>query len=573
LGLEVLHHLLEPIDQLLATDVSRLPALLKKPCPHRLDQRGWVVAPSGMAHHVGHRFFEVLHMGARLKARYVAAHEDTAQLGPWGGGLPFRIPRDVKRVVLFTIEQGCPDSIFLDAAAHPQVHQIIWVRGCLGVRHAVGFLRGWCGATYKEIIDVSADCPLLFGCEDVLLLHRITRQVRHLWRMRDAHGHTHHLAPDLATIDRVRGGEGELQHVLDVLERPTFAKHPTTFRHVGEGLAGWAFGGFIQLGFFVRLHDVLQNRLLFEGRVHRGEVVRCHALLGDLHGVGAHHPAELVDRVDWPIALQPDVPLPLLIGGLQAVSHVVQDLHQRFAQKVRWCPWWALLGLVFVVGFGKRRRSRAGNVPELVLLRLPDAVVVRNALAGLEAKLVQLGFQLCCDGCPRGGHILEDLVVTEVQGHLLLVPALANEEQPMGSSVIVQKDQMLSGLPDGLLEAREAIHLPNGLLRLRNVPVLHGFASDSGRPILQLLYTASIGILLGGPLYVVEKGLVQLLQDGVEGGGESELLASLGEGGQISPFEIGRVKGAHMAGWAKVLGVDVLEAYSALAIAEVIDEG
>jgi hypothetical protein len=66
------------------------------------------------------------------------------------------------------------------------------------------------------------------------------------------------------------------------------------------------------------------------------------------------------------------------------------------------------------------------------------------------------------------------LVVVEVLGHLLLVPTLADEEEPMWSAVIVEEDQVLSGLSDGLLEAWKAIHLPHGLLRLRRIPVLHG---------------------------------------------------------------------------------------------------
>jgi hypothetical protein len=149
--------------------------------------------------------------------------------------------------------------------------------------------------------------------------------------MGDAHGHAHDLAPHLASVDGVRRGQGELQHVLDVLEGPTVSKHPAALRHVGQGLPCWALGGFEQLGFFVGLHDVLADGGLLEGGVHCGEVVRFHALLGDVRCMCPHQPAEMIDAVDGPVALQPTFSLSFFVGRLQAGAHMIQDFHHGFA--------------------------------------------------------------------------------------------------------------------------------------------------------------------------------------------------------------------------------------------------
>jgi hypothetical protein len=105
------------------------------------------------------------------------------------------------------------------------------------------------------------------------------------------------------------------------------------------------------------------------------------------------------------------------------------------------------------------------------------------------------------------------MVVIEVQGHFFLVPPFADEEQPMGSSVIMEEDQVFPGLSDGLLQARETVHLPNGLLCLRRMPVFHGLASHSGGPVFQLLHPAGVWVLFGSPLHIVKQPFLEFLED------------------------------------------------------------
>jgi hypothetical protein len=145
----------------------------------------------------------------------------------------------------------------------------------------------------------------------------------------------------------------------------------------------------------------------------------------------------------------------------------------------------------------------AGYEPELLFLGLPNAVVVGDALAWLEAQ----GMELLFDGfgylVPRPNIFFENVGALEVGGHFFLVPSLAHNEQAMGGPVIVQEDQILFGLPDGCLQAGETLHFSKGLLGLGGLPVLQCCLPHSSGPFLQLCIAAWVWVVFGGPCDVV----------------------------------------------------------------------
>jgi hypothetical protein len=99
----------------------------------------------------------------------------------------------------------------------------------------------------------------------------------------------------------------------------------------------------------------------------------------------------------------------------------------------------------------------AGDVPELALLGLPDAIVVRDAVARLEACGRDSGLQLSSNLFPRACHLFKNLRVLQVARHLLLVPPLAYHEEPVGSAIVVGEHEMLPRLPDRLLQSWVAV--------------------------------------------------------------------------------------------------------------------
>ena len=77
---------------------------------------------------------------------------------------------------------------------------------------------------------------------------------------------------------------------------------------------------------------------------------------------------------------------------------------------------------------------------ELAFLGFVDAVVVGDPCAYLEAESRDLPFDVVVDVVPWLVDLFEDVAVGEVLGHLLLVPALADEEHAMRSTVVMQED-------------------------------------------------------------------------------------------------------------------------------------
>jgi hypothetical protein len=135
--------------------------------------------------------------------------------------------------------------------------------------------------------------------------------------MGDAHGHASDLPPHLAPIDGICRGEGEKQHVVNVLETPAITKDPATFCHVWQLLPGGAFGGFVELRLLEGFHDIFSNGALVKGGVHGGEVIGGHALLHRLRCMGPGVAGELVDALDGPEAPEACFPLPFFVKGLE----------------------------------------------------------------------------------------------------------------------------------------------------------------------------------------------------------------------------------------------------------------
>ena len=153
---------------------------------------------------------------------------------------------------------------------------------------------------------------------------------------------------------------------------------------------------------------------------------------------------------------------------------------------------------------------------------------------------------------PGSVHVLEDLGVKKILGHLLLVPALAYHEQAVWSTVIMQEDEVLPCLPNGLLEARVALHLAEGLLGLCFGPIVESLCSHGICPDTQLCFPGCGGVLSQGPLHIVVESGIEFLADCVGGSRQAVLFATHGQSGQIAPTELPCVEGAHMTGGAEV---------------------
>jgi hypothetical protein len=135
-----------------------------------------------------------------------------------------------------------------------------------------------------------------------------------------------------------------------------------------------------------RLHRAIDHGVKGEGRIHGAEIGGDLPMLENDVWVGPHHPRESSDAVDPPERLDTLVGLPQLIFIQQGLLHLLQQAHQllvgmvqRLTGRARWTP--RVAGLP---GLG----SGACDVPEFILGRLPDPVVVNYAIASGEAPLL-----------------------------------------------------------------------------------------------------------------------------------------------------------------------------------------
>ena len=162
--------------------------------------------------------------------------------------------------------------------------------------------------------------------------------------MGNAHGHALDLPSHFAAIDGVGRGEAEAKHLFHLLVAPAVSEHPAALRHVGEVGAGGAARGFLQLGFFVGLHDVAEDSVLAESGVHGLEVVGGHATSQHVGGVGTHVAGEVVDTLDGPEATETSLSLAALVLGHESRRGMVQDLDEGLAEVIGGGSWWAGAG-------------------------------------------------------------------------------------------------------------------------------------------------------------------------------------------------------------------------------------
>ena len=107
--------------------------------------------------------------------------------------------------------------------------------------------------------------------------------------------------------------------------------------------------------------------------------------------------------------------------------------------------------------------GESGSRTELGVFQLFGLGVAEGSISTRSAEAAGLG---------RGSRrFFEDLRVTEVKGHFLLVPASANPKEAVPCAIVMEEDQMLSSLCYGLLQACIPVHIPYGLLAVRFIPI------------------------------------------------------------------------------------------------------
>ena len=270
-----------------------------------------------MACDIGHALLEVLHVGACFEASNVAAHKHPAELWAWCRGVPFRVASDVERVVLLAVEKSGAKAAVDDAAAHAEVHQVSWVGGGLAVGHAIQLLWWGLHAAHEEVVNISTHDSLLFGRQDVLLLHDVASEVGQLGGVGNPHGHALDLPAHLATVDRVGGGQAEAQHFFQLGPGPATTEHPPCFADVRCLCTCGTMAGRLLLRFLERKHDVLHYCGLVESGVHCREVVSGHPVCLKMGGVHTNVAGEVVDTLNRPEATEAGVTLAPLVLCLE----------------------------------------------------------------------------------------------------------------------------------------------------------------------------------------------------------------------------------------------------------------
>ena len=206
------------------------------------------------------------------------------------------------------------------------------------------------------------------------------------------------------------------------------------------------------------------------------------------------------------------------------------------------------------------------------LRRLPNAVVVHHPFAGLEAPGLIEGLRRLTDHLPGLVRGLEDGVVGEVLGHLLLVPAFAHQDQSVRSSVIMQEHQQVLSLLNGLLQSRKALRSA-GIGQLADLPepVLVAALVDRVRPLVQPVQASLISS--GAPCGVAHQGLTKVHQDLFNVHWEAELMASLDKATEVGPLQVVGVGEDHVPFLSEGVLVRLVQSVLARAVLEVVLKG
>ena len=102
---------------------------------------------------------------------------------------------------------------------------------------------------------------------------------------------------------------------------------------------------------------------------------------------------------------------------------------------------WPLLFFLSAGGAGSWGTADATYETETLLGWFPDAVFVHLAVFALEAPLFVERVELRLEAVRSFGGGFEDGGIGEVLRHLLLIPALAAKDQPVGRSVNDEEDE------------------------------------------------------------------------------------------------------------------------------------